>query len=259
MTPQERQLIDDLFDRLASVEGNPRDPQAMAAIAEGLRLAPNAAYALVQTVLVQDEALARASERIEQLERGGETAPAASGGFLDTMRDALFGQERPRRGGSVPPSGGGPDRPAWNSGAVLDRTQPQMPPEARPAGGGAGSFLGTAAAAAAGVVGGSLLMTGIRDLMGGGEKGQSLASDSAGNRGGPWGGSDAGKGDLARDAGLDDVGSNGRGSEQRTAEAGHDDARDEGRFDHADYEDAGYDEDDDFDDGDFDIGDSDFA
>jgi hypothetical protein len=41
MTPQERQLVDDLFERLAKVEGAPRDPDAVAAIAQGLRAAPN--------------------------------------------------------------------------------------------------------------------------------------------------------------------------------------------------------------------------
>ncbi|MGH9697652.1 MAG: DUF2076 family protein, partial [Bryobacteraceae bacterium] len=47
MTPQERQLTDDLFDRLSRLEGVPRDPEAAAAIAQGLRTAPNAPYALV--------------------------------------------------------------------------------------------------------------------------------------------------------------------------------------------------------------------
>ena len=61
MTPQERQMIDDLFDRLARLEGAPRDPDAVGAISDGLRQAPNAVYALVQTVLVQDEALRRAN------------------------------------------------------------------------------------------------------------------------------------------------------------------------------------------------------
>ena len=46
MTPQERQLVDDLFDRLSKLEGTPRDPDAAAAIAQGLRSAPNAVYAL---------------------------------------------------------------------------------------------------------------------------------------------------------------------------------------------------------------------
>jgi Uncharacterized protein conserved in bacteria len=40
MTPQERQLIDDLFDRLAKLETAPRDPEAMSAIMQGLRSAP---------------------------------------------------------------------------------------------------------------------------------------------------------------------------------------------------------------------------
>ena len=74
MTPQERQLIDDLFERLSSLENNPRDADATAAIAQGMRRAPNAVYALVQTVLVQDEALKRANARIQELEGGG--APA---------------------------------------------------------------------------------------------------------------------------------------------------------------------------------------
>ena len=68
MTPQERQLIDDLFDRLAKLESAPRDPEAMSAIMQGLRNAPNAVYALVQTALVQDEALKRADMRIQELE-----------------------------------------------------------------------------------------------------------------------------------------------------------------------------------------------
>ena len=37
MTPQERQLVDDLFDRLAKVESAPRDPDAIAAMQDGLR------------------------------------------------------------------------------------------------------------------------------------------------------------------------------------------------------------------------------
>src|SRR6476620_4613050 len=90
MTPQERQLIDDLFDRLAKLEDAPRDPEAMSAIMHGLRKAPNGVYALVQTALVQDEALKRANDRIQQMEAalGGEQHQQ-SGGFLDSMRDAI--------------------------------------------------------------------------------------------------------------------------------------------------------------------------
>ena len=59
---QERQLVADLFDRLASLERNKRDPrQAEALIAEAR--APHALYALVQTTLIQDEALLDADVR----------------------------------------------------------------------------------------------------------------------------------------------------------------------------------------------------
>jgi hypothetical protein len=189
MTPQERQLIDDLFEKLSRLENTPRDPEALDAIAQGQRRAPNAVYALVQTVLVQDEALKRAHARIQELEGGPQDAHQGGGGFLDTMREALFGNnpQQPQRG-SVPAAGG---RAAWNTGGAMnptDRYVPQQPsqqPSQQPwaqqqpsspfggqpqAGGGGGSFLGTAAAAAAGVVGGGLLLSSIRGMMGGGHQ-----------------------------------------------------------------------------------------
>ena len=53
MTPHEHELVNDLFDRLAKLETSPRDPEAERAVIDGLRRAPNAAYALVQTALVK--------------------------------------------------------------------------------------------------------------------------------------------------------------------------------------------------------------
>jgi len=125
MTPQERQLVDDLFDRLAKVEGAPRDPDATAAIQDGLRKAPNAIYVLVQTVLLQDEALKRADARIQELEQARAPEQAQSGGFLDSMRDTIFGKDSQPRGSvpNVPPPV--PNRPVWNSGQVLQQTQGQ--------------------------------------------------------------------------------------------------------------------------------------
>ena len=217
MTPQERQLVDDLFDRLSKVESAPRDPGAVAAINEGLRKAPNAVYALVQTALLQDEALKRADARIQELEAHGGGEQQQSGGFLDSMRDAIFGQGKPR--GSVPnvPPREASSRPVWNSGQAMQQSQApgpyDQPPYGQPYGapqapmGGGGSFLGTAAAAAAGVVGGSLLLGSIRSMMGGTHQG---FGNSAGLGGGvedrrPW--SDQSGGDLARDAGINDIGS----------------------------------------------------
>jgi hypothetical protein len=229
MTPQERQLIDDLFDRLGKLEATPRDPDAVGAISQGLRRAPNAVYALVQTVLVQDEALKRANARIQELEGNGAGEQKQPGGFLDTMRDALFGQNQNQPRGSVPnvppPEA---SRPVWNSGQVLNHEGPQAGPYnqgpynqpsynqssySQPYGapqapmGGGGSFLGTAAAAAAGVVGGSLLLGSIRSMMGGSH--QSFADTAGfGDTRSPWAGDQSGS-DLARDAGINDIGGGG--------------------------------------------------
>jgi hypothetical protein len=224
MTPQERQLVDELFDRLSKLENAQRDPDATAAISDGLRKAPGAVYALVQTTLVQDEALKRAHARIQELEAGQGPEQAQSGGFLDTMRDTLFGGSSSR--GSVPSVPPRDARPVWNSGQAMQQAQPGygQPPYGQapgqgypgqgygppPVGGGGGSFLGTAAAAAAGVVGGSLLLSSIRGMMGG-SHGQAFGDGNAlGDRnagGSPWSGSDQSGGSLARDAGLNDIGS----------------------------------------------------
>jgi hypothetical protein len=248
MTPQERQLIDDLFDRLAKLENTPRDPDAMSAIMQGLRKAPNSVYALVQTALVQDEALKRANAHIQELEAAlspeqNQSGQGQSGGFLDSMRDAVFGQGQPTRG-SVP-NVRAPDmgsRPVWNSGQVLQQSQspgqynqPPLYGQSQPYGGqpyggqaygapqspigGGGSFLGTAAAAAAGMVGGSLLLGSIRSMMGGG--GHQAFADSSELGGGqkPW--SDQSGSDLARDAGISDIGSSGqRADDSSSSRAG---------------------------------------
>ena len=222
MTPQERQLMAQLFDRLATLESAPRDPDAEAMIREGFRRAPNAAYALVQTVLLQDEALKAANAHIQQYEQSTGTPQQANEpprSFLDNMRDSVFGREEPR--GSVPripQSGapmGAPTPDPWGRGGQggyqQGGYQQGAPMQAAPApsGGGGGSFLGTAAAAAAGMIGGSLLMGGIRSALGGHSGGSpaSGAFDSLTGRGeGAPGGGNAAGSDLAREAGLGDIG-----------------------------------------------------
>jgi len=120
---------------------------------------------------------------------------------------------------------------------------------AAPAGGG-GSFLGTAAATVAGVVGGAMLLDGIRSMMG---SHHSFASDYD-HAGGvshaaasPWDSGDRGGGNLAHDAGADDI----RGGSRAAASA------DSGRsgFLSNDTDDQSYDQPDDQGDDDFDAGD----
>src|SRR5467141_3678235 len=170
MTPEERNLVIDLFDRLSTLEDAQRDPEAERLIRDGLRQAPNAVYALVQTTLVQDEALKRADAHIRELEGGGE--PPRDKSFLGGVRDTLLGSRDSR--GSVPsvrpPDAPGGLSPAWRAGAQPMAPAPPPEPTAAAAAPGrpGGSFLGTAAAAAAGMIGGSLLLSGIRGMMGGG-------------------------------------------------------------------------------------------
>jgi len=240
-----------------------------------LRRAPNAVYALVQTVLVQDEALKRADARIQELEGSAQQQPP--GGFLDSMRDAILGPGQNR--GSVPsvrPGDSAQRGPVWNSGQAWGQADARMggdprnadprmndprlndPRAGNPGGGlfgggnagGGGSFLGTAAATAAGVIGGSMLMNSIRGMMGGGSQQQSLGNtaESGGSKM-PWDNSQS-SGNLARDAGVNDVGKSGSGDSQR--QSSYDQAQ----------ADADQDQDQDQDDGDyddFDDGDSDYA
>src|SRR5262245_61177233 len=114
MTPDERQLITGLFDRMRGYSLTEKDGEAETLIngqVAGLRDAP---YMLVQSVLVQEHALQQADARIKELEDQvrqlqSDTRPPAggSGSFLG----GLFGGGRPAgdpsRGGgtSVPPIG----------------------------------------------------------------------------------------------------------------------------------------------------------
>jgi hypothetical protein len=230
MTPEERNLINELFDRIATLENAQRDPAAEQAIYDGFQRAPSAAYALVQTVLVQDEVLKRAEARIRELEAAAAPdAPPSDSSFLGSMRQTL-GLGEPRRTGSVPSVKPGMSSAWRNTGAPgqgepMPASGPMASPMSSPpmASGGMGSsFLGTAAAAAAGVVGGSLLMGGLRSMMGGGQAHSALDPSAGAPRGGsPWSGGNEG-GDLSRQAGLEDMGRSpgSRGGDDSSSRAG---------------------------------------
>ncbi len=269
MTPQEQQLVAELFDRLTKLENAPRDPDAERLIADGARRAPHALYALVQTALIQDEALKRANARIQDLQQqlqarpGGEQPQPQQGSFLDAMREAVFGHDTQRDAhrGSVPSvqssstnagAGGSPyqsqeeyDRPR---GAPDFPAQSAYPPGYPPGGGfapGGGSFLGTAASAAAGVIGGGLLLDGIRSMfshrsgLGGRDPYAVVAPDDAARPEAvqPWRG-DAASNDLARQAGIDDIGPHdttvNQGDEQNVTDAPDAQFVDDDDFDTAD-------------------------
>jgi uncharacterized protein len=221
MTPQESQLVEDLFDRLAKLETLPRDPAAERLIADGTQHAPHALYALVQTALVQDEALKRANARIEELQAQLNTPQAQSDerqtSFLDSVREAFGGrsqQPAQQQRGSVPSVRASAD----SQGSYQAQA---APPNygAQPFGGG--SFLGTAASTATGMICGALLLDGIRSMFGhhSGSFGQSAFGALPEDRSSPlatknpWDAKSsdntcgsAADSDLARQAGIDHIG-----------------------------------------------------
>jgi len=173
MTPEERQLLAGLFDRIRTASNSQRDAQAEAFIAENIKSVPAAPYLLAQAVLVQEQALAAASQRLQELEAKVHSAEQqSSGSFLGGLGKSLFGSSsapqpapqqapppRPSAAAPVSPSGpwgqpqqggGGP----WGGGGS--------------AGGGGGSFLSGALTTAAGVAGGMLLADSVRNLFTGG-------------------------------------------------------------------------------------------
>ena len=180
MTPQERDLIAQLFARLPQPT-EPRDPEADALIGQTLRQRPDAPYFLVQTVLIEEMALAQAQRRIADLERQLASAQAASAppqqptSFLG--RALSSGAAPEARAGASGPWGVAPAAPpASPSGSVWSQTggaPASAPPSAAtaaayptPWGAGGGGFLRQAAATAAGIAGGALLFQGIESLFG---------------------------------------------------------------------------------------------
>jgi uncharacterized protein len=147
MTPAELKLIEDLFKRMGQLGPVEKDREADKFIRDAVRQSPDAPYFLVQSVLVQDEALRQAAARIRELE--GRSSEQPSGSFLGA---------RGLSGGSVPSVG--PQTAPAGAGLSASRERPFSEPAS-------GGFLASALSTAASVAGGMLLADGIRGLFGG--------------------------------------------------------------------------------------------
>jgi hypothetical protein len=181
MTPQERDLITHLLERLRQAGGQPKDAEAEGLIRQAMAEQPDMPYYLVQTVLIQDMALANAQTKIADLEHQLAAAkPAAQPtSFLGGLLGRGTASSAAPASGSVPSSGPW-SRPAPAQPSPQYQPQPQyQQPPAQPwasapmmaqgmpmmASGGSG-FLRSAATTAAGVAGGALLFEGIQSLFG---------------------------------------------------------------------------------------------
>jgi len=196
MSPEERQLLTQLFDRVRQASSTPRDREAESLIEGELRSQPYATYYLAQAVIIQDKGLEAATAKIRDLEdqiahlqdelsRAQSQAQAqppaqqqGSGGFLGGL-GSIFGN-----GNSAPAPArtAGPSAGPWGQAPQQNRgyddygrsPPPQsgswsgapsggqwQQPAAAPAGGG---FLRGALTTAAGVAGGVLVADAVRDI-----------------------------------------------------------------------------------------------
>lgn len=173
MTPEERDLIAGLFQRLREADTAPKDREAEEFIRRQTAELPAAPYLMAQTILVQEHALQNAQARIAELERQCADArqpQQQSGSFLGGLigggpwaRRTDAGTQPPRGwsqaapAGSVPQAGTMP--PPYGAPAPYPTTA-ALPPTA------GGGFLRSALTTAAGVAGGALLFQGIEGLLG---------------------------------------------------------------------------------------------
>ena len=223
MTPEERQLLEGLFERIKSAAPEGADKEAEEFIGKSIQAMPHAGYVLSQAVIVQEEALKAAVAKIEELETSvkelQEKAEKASAnnGFLGGLGKSIFGggepepaarEERPfRSGGSGVPStrraGSGisvPPPPGGQPGSAFNQQGAAPGQPGQPASGGGGTFLKGALGAAAGVAGGMLLANAVGGLFSGKDNplgiGGAKASESKDS-------SDKSSGDDKSDAGDD--------------------------------------------------------
>jgi hypothetical protein len=169
MTLEERRLLEEFLGQLMKVPAVQRDRAAAAAIDSAFERQPYAAYLVVQRALLLQQELAASQAEVARLQaRLGEAQSAA---------------EPPR---FLDPSQWGRAAPTAASSSL------------RNTGGAAGSFLGQAAAVAAGVAGGAFLFQGLNHLLGE-ILSEPASGEAAASAGGDW--ADAGAGDTGFDGG----------------------------------------------------------
>ncbi len=145
MTPDERKLLNDLADNVAKAPASARDPEAEDLIRTRIGKRPDALYLMTQTVLIQNMALQRAQQQIQELQqRAGSGQVSGNTSFLGQQQS--FGS-----------GGSGPSQQQYSA----------PPPQyAAPAssGFGGGGFLRGAAQTAAGVAAGTLAAEAIGSM-----------------------------------------------------------------------------------------------
>ncbi|MND38449.1 hypothetical protein D3C80_291550 [compost metagenome] len=207
MSPEERQLLNSLFERVRTASATPRDRDAEDLIDQETRKQPYATYYLAQAVVVQEKGLEAASNRIRELEdrvheleaaQGENRQAEQGGGFLSS----IFGSQQSRaqapvQQSSAPTSGPWGARPTYEGprgyddgyrtppppyGAQASAPQPSGPWSSGPSRGpsAGSSFLTGALGTAAGVAGGMLLANSLSGIFSNHMAGAGLGNPLAG-------------------------------------------------------------------------------
>lgn len=183
MNPQERDQLTQFLKQLSEARVGEKQAEADALIRETVAKQPDAAYLLVQRAMLVEQALNTAKAQIaklqhqlqSQLQSQSQNARSGSrdGGFLGGGNPWAQSLDGGGAGSASVPGAGNYQMPR---GGSMFNAAPTAP-----AGGGAGSFLGSVATTAAGVVAGGFLFQGIESLVGGHHASPSSAwGDTAG-------------------------------------------------------------------------------
>lgn len=154
MNPHEREILESFLNQPVRVRGPRRIREADAMIRRAVDRQPDAAYLLVQRSLMLEQALEKTKTRLAKCELARE-----QGRFLD----ARASSERAAALQAMAMASAPRLSQAFPQGAVpaLSGSSPEPLP-----GSGAPSFLGRAAATAAGTRGEAFLVQGLEDLIG---------------------------------------------------------------------------------------------
>ncbi|WP_150430280.1 DUF2076 family protein [Dechloromonas sp. CZR5] len=144
MNTQEREQLNNFLSQLVAAHAGQKDADAEALIRDAVARQPDAAYLLVQKAFLQEQAIASARSRIEQLQ-----------GEVDSLR-ATQGR------------GGFANGDTWGNSASRPVPQPASPGAAQsaPTSSWGSGWLGNVATTAAGVAAGAFLFQGIENLIG---------------------------------------------------------------------------------------------
>ena len=210
MTPQEKEMLQGLTDRVNQTQLTEKDPEAEQFLFQSLGRNSDSLYILAQTVLVQKYALDQATQQLNQAKQDLETLrqqsqqqaaqPRHSGSFLGNllgMNDSPAppppppSQQYNSQPQYAPVANYQPQQPQYGQPQQPQYGQPQygQPAYAQPQFGGApqsGGFLRSAMTTATGVAAGALAFEGIESLMHGfGHSGSESFGGGYGNQGRP--------------------------------------------------------------------------